>query len=128
MAALQRLDHFEMRHEEAFQAYLHRAILNRIRNEIRRTSGRPPTEEVTGEEMGTAPSPLDEVIALEILDRYTIALARLRDEERKAIQLRVDLGMDYEQVAAALGKPTADAARMAVTRALRALTLEMDRV
>ena len=126
--ALGRLDSFELRHESAFQAYLHTAILNRIKNEIRRVANRPAASGLDGTEPDQGASPLDEVIALEILDHYELALRRLDDEERQAIHLRVDLGRDYHEIAAALGKPSPDAARMAVTRALDALAREMERV
>ncbi len=37
------------------------------------------------------------------------------------------MDMDYQQLAEALGKPSADAARMAVSRALVRLAREMNR-
>jgi hypothetical protein len=40
----------------------------------------------------------------------------------------VELGYDYDELAAELGKPSAPAARMAVTRALARLAQEMGRV
>jgi tetratricopeptide (TPR) repeat protein len=71
-------------------------------------------------------------VALEELGRtqqaipcYERALASLKDDEREAIVLRVELGLDYEEMAAQLGKPTADAARMAVKRAIARLAHEM---
>jgi DNA-directed RNA polymerase specialized sigma24 family protein len=102
--------------------------VNRIRNEIRRIASRPATAAISGNEPHPGASPLDEVIALEILDRYAHALTRLRDEERHAIHLRVDLGCDYAKIADAMGKSSPDAARMAVTRALKSLQREMERV
>ena len=45
-------------------------------------------------------------------------MAALRPIDREAIIARVELGFTYEEVAAALGKPSANAARMAVERAL----------
>lgn len=126
--ALERLDAFELRHESAFQAYLHTAILNRIKNEFRRVASRPPSTEVSGREPDHAASPLDQVIALEIIEHYAVALGRLRDEERECIRLRVDMECDYDEIARLLNKPSTDAARMAVTRALDSLAREMDRV
>jgi RNA polymerase sigma-70 factor (ECF subfamily) len=61
-------------------------------------------------------------------ERYEAALASLSDDDREAIVARVELGGTYEEVAAALGKPTADAARMAVGRALLRLAEAMGRV
>jgi hypothetical protein len=39
---------------------------------------------------------------------------------------RIEMGMSYKEVASATNKPNADAARMAVSRALLKLATEMD--
>ena len=122
-----RLDRFESRHEGALQAYLRQAIVNRIRDEIRRTK-RSPTVTVLDENASDhGASPLETAIGAEALDRYEAALARLRPEEREAIVARVEMDGSYQDVAQALGKPSADAARMAVSRALLRLAEEMSR-
>ena len=71
--------------------------------------------------------PLESAIGIEALERYEAALARLRPEEREAIVARVEMDGSYQEVAQALGKPSADAARMAVSRALLRLAEEMSR-
>src|SRR5438128_11498962 len=43
---LRRLDAFEPRHVGAMQAYLRQAVLNRIRDEVRRIGRRPPPDEI----------------------------------------------------------------------------------
>jgi RNA polymerase sigma-70 factor (ECF subfamily) len=53
-------------------------------------------------------------------------LQRLRAEDRELIIARVELQQSYAQIAAGHGKASADAARMAVTRALMRLAEEMD--
>jgi RNA polymerase sigma-70 factor (ECF subfamily) len=73
-----------------------------------------------------AASPLEEAIGKEALERYEAALHRLRAEEREVIIARVELGQSYQQIAAGHGKASADAARMAVSRALVRLAEEMD--
>ena len=50
----------------------------------------------------------------------------LRPEEREVIIARVEMQQSYAQIAAAHGKASPDAARMAVTRALVRLAEEMD--
>ena len=70
---------------------------------------------------------LDLAIGSEAVERYDAALARLRPEEREAIVARVEMDCSYQEVAEALGKPSADAARMAVSRALLRLAEEMNR-
>jgi RNA polymerase sigma-70 factor (ECF subfamily) len=51
----------------------------------------------------------------------------LTEGERQAVVLRVELGLSYEEIAGQLEKPSADAARMAVTRAIARLAAEMRR-
>ncbi len=51
----------------------------------------------------------------------------LKPEEREAIIARIELGYSYEELAAALNKPTADAARKTAQRALVRLAEEMKR-
>ena len=72
-------------------------------------------------------SPLEAAIGVEAVERYEAALARLRPEEREAIVARIEMDGTYQDVARALGKPSADAARMAVSRALLRLAEEMSR-
>jgi DNA-directed RNA polymerase specialized sigma24 family protein len=54
-------------------------------------------------------------------------LERLRPDERETIIARIEMGLSYEELAAVLGKPTADAARKAAQRAVIRLAEEMDR-
>lgn len=126
--AIRRIDTFEPRHEGALQAYLRQAVLNRIRDEVRRTMRSPQTAPLDENEKDREASPLETAIGREAVDRYEAALARLRPEDREAIVARVEMDYSYEQVAQALGKPSPDAARMAVSRALLRLAEEMSRV
>jgi len=125
--AVKRIESFEPRHEGALQAYLRQAIVNRIRDEVRRSMRAPVTAVLDDNEADRAASPLDEAIGREAVERYEAALARLRPEEREAIVVRVEMDGSYHEVAQALGKPSADAARMAVSRALLRLAEEMSR-
>jgi RNA polymerase sigma-70 factor (ECF subfamily) len=123
-----RLDKFEPAREGALQAYLRQAVMNRIRDEIRRKARRPAHEELEGTgPADPARSPLEEAVGMEEIERYESALARLRPEEREAIILRVELGHSYEEVARLLEKPTSGAAHKATKRALVRLAEEMAR-
>jgi RNA polymerase sigma-70 factor (ECF subfamily) len=93
---------------------------------MRRALLRPPPEEVDSRLPHDGTSPLEAAIGSQTLERYEAALARLTDEEREAVVTRVEFGLSYAEVAEALGKPSADAARMAVVRALVKLAREMD--
>jgi RNA polymerase sigma factor (sigma-70 family) len=124
---VKRIDAFEPRHEGALQAYLRQAVMNRIRDEIRRSVRGPQSGVLDSNEPDRGASPLDEAIGAEAVERYEAALARLRPEEREAVVTRIEMDGSYATVAQALGKPSADAARMAVGRALLRLAEEMSR-
>jgi RNA polymerase sigma factor (sigma-70 family) len=125
---LRHINDFEPRHDGALQAYMRQALINRVRDEVRRVTRRPAAAGIDdGEEFADrAASPLDEAIGSEAVARYEEALQRLRDEEREMVIARVELQQSYAQIAAAFGKASPDAARMAVTRALVRLAEEMD--
>jgi RNA polymerase sigma-70 factor, ECF subfamily len=125
--AINRIDRFDARHEGALQAYLRQAVVNRIRDEIRRGKRSPVETPLDDNAADHAASPLELAIGAEALERYEAALARLRPEEREAIVARIEMDGTYQDVARALGKPSADAARMAVSRALLRLAEEMSR-
>jgi len=124
--SLRRLDHFDSRHEGALQAYLRQAVLNRIRDEARRFSRHPAPTELSESFQSGAASPLDIAIGREGVARYEAALQRLRPSDREAIIGRLELQHDYQELALILGKPNANAARVAVTRALARLMEQMD--
>ena len=126
--AVQRIGGFELRHAGALQAYLRQAIVNRIRDEIRHKGRLPMQAELDENQRDLSASPLEAAIGHEAVERYEAALARLRPEEREAIVGRVEMDSSYEELAQALGKPSADAARMATSRALLRLAQEMSRV
>jgi RNA polymerase sigma-70 factor (ECF subfamily) len=98
-----------------------------LRDELRRKGRRPDETDLDGLEIQGAQSPLEEAIGREAVDRYERALHRLRPEEQEAIIARVEMGYTYEELAEALGKPTADAARKAAQRAVMRLAEEMKR-
>jgi RNA polymerase sigma factor (sigma-70 family) len=121
---IQRLGAFEPRHDGAFQAFLRTALLNRIRDEIRRAHRRP-TDVLASDRPADGPSPIEEAIGSEALARYEAALQRLRPADREAIIARIELGLPYTEVARTLGKPSVAAAHVAVSRALLKLAKEM---
>jgi RNA polymerase sigma-70 factor (ECF subfamily) len=122
---LQRLHTFIPSHQGALQAYLRQAIANRVRDEIRRVRRRPVGVELGDGHCDPAPSPLERAIGSEGFERYEAALARLKPADREAIVARLELQQSYEEVAVALGKPNANAARVAVPRALARLVREL---
>jgi len=110
--------------EGAFQVYVRQILLNRIRDQVRRPQVIRSDADVP-EASDRAPSPLEEAIGRDTLERYEQALARLKPEDREAVVARVEMAGGYQELAGVLGKPSADAARMAVARALVRLAKEM---
>jgi RNA polymerase sigma factor (sigma-70 family) len=127
LQTFKRIGDFEPRRVGALQAYLRQAVLNRLRDELRRKGRQPRATELEGLEADGTQSPLEEAIGREAVERYENALQRLRPEEREAIIARVEMDYNYEELAQALGKPTPDAARKAAQRALVRLAEEMKR-
>jgi RNA polymerase sigma-70 factor (ECF subfamily) len=119
------IDGFQHRGEGALQAYLRQAVMNRIRDELRKASHRPESIELDPGLHSAAASPLESAIGTEAVERYEAALERLRIDDRELVIGRIELGLTYSEIAAAAGKPSANAARMAVARALMKLAEEM---
>ena len=116
--SVERIEEFENRWEGAFQAYLRQAILNRIRREIRTARRKPVHAEVDEALPDRASSPLEDTVGVEALDRYERGLARLRVSDRELVIARVEMDCSYREIALFLDKPSVDAARVAVGRAL----------
>jgi RNA polymerase sigma-70 factor (ECF subfamily) len=127
LGTLKQLDRFEHRGDGALQAYLRQAVMNRIRNELRRLAARGATHTLDSGMRDDGTSPLEAAIAQETLDRYDAALDRLKPEEREAVVSRIEFDLSYAELAEVLDKPSPDAARMAVVRALVRLAEEMNR-
>jgi RNA polymerase sigma-70 factor (ECF subfamily) len=123
--AFKHIDRFDVRGQGALQGYLRQALVNRIRDEIRRVNRRAEAVELDLHLQDEAPSPLEQAIGREALERYEQALNRLRPEDREVIVGRIELGLTYDELADATGKPSANAARMAAERALFRLAKEM---
>ena len=127
LQTFKRIEDFEPRRVGALQAYLRQAVLNRLRDELRRKARRPEAIDLDDIEDVAARSPLEEAIGRQAVEDYEEALGRLRPEEREAIIARVEIGYTYEELADALGKPSAEAARKTARRALLRLAEEMNR-
>lgn len=125
MRTMQGLDRVEVRGPGGFQAYVRQAVLNRIRDQVRWASRRQGQEELSEDLSDSAPSPLEHAIGNAVLDRYERALAGLDQEDQELLHLRIELDFDYAEIAAMTGRPSRDATRMAVQRALARLAKAM---
>jgi len=126
LRALHRVESFEPERAGAFLAYLRRIILNAVRDELRRAARRPRPETLPEELVDPAPSLVEQAIGREAMAAYEAALARLGDRQQEAVILRIEFGLTYEEIAEAIGSPSANAARMTVSRALLRLAEVMD--
>ena len=126
IGTLRQIDVFEYRADAGLQAYLRQAVMNRIRNEIRRASRHPAPDPLGSAREDPGPSPLEALLGKQTVEAYDAALAQLDPQEREAIIGRVELGFSYAELAKALDRPSADAARMAVGRALLKLARHLN--
>lgn len=121
VGTLDHLESFVPAHEGAFFAYLRRALMNRILDEIRHVQRRPGRDALPEDLADSAKSPLEQLVDRETLDRYERALAQLSDEQQEAVVMRIEMGLPYRDIASAQGRPSENAARLFVVRALARL-------
>jgi RNA polymerase sigma factor (sigma-70 family) len=127
LKTFRRLGEIDVEHEGALQAYLRQAVMNRIRDHVRTAARRPVVSALDSHHPSTAASPLEAAIGAEAMERYERALAALKPDDRAAIIGRIELDYTNDELAVALNKPSANAARMSVERALVRLATEMRR-
>ena len=121
LSTFRRLEDFEPRHDGALMAYLRQAVANRIRSELRRkTPVVDASVDLDGLE-SELPSPLEAVVGRDAFARYETALAQLDEDDRAAVIGRFEMGYSYDALARAMDRPSADAARKVVERAVRRL-------
>lgn len=123
---LRRLDAFEPRHVGAMQAYLRQSVINRIRDEVRRIGRRPPPSELPEDLTSDDTSPLEAAVQAEAYQKYRDALAALPPRDRSIVVARIEAQWSFAEIAQRFGMRTPDAARMAVSRALRRLTERLE--
>jgi RNA polymerase sigma factor (sigma-70 family) len=123
-----RLRWFEPRRDGALLGYLRRALLNRVRDQFRHVARHPGSAPLDPRHAYEGDSPLEQAIKQQSREQYLRALKRLRAEDRNVIVARLELGYSYEQLALIVDRPSPEAARLAVRRALLRLAKEMERV
>jgi len=131
LAALQGFNRFELRDEAALIHWLSVLAENRIRDaaDFHHADKRHPGREVplvlpggSGsihvDPASTGPGPADGVALGEDVQRLEAALDGLPEDLREIILLRNYANMEWKAIAAKVGKPSGDAARMAHGKAL----------
>jgi RNA polymerase sigma-70 factor, ECF subfamily len=124
---LKRLDQFEPRHVGAMQAYLRQSVINGIRDEVRRIGRQPPPIELPEDAPSDRESPLEAAIQAEAYERYRDARTHLQSRDRELMVARVEVQWSYAEITHRFAFPSIDAARMAVSRALRRLAKQLSR-
>lgn len=120
VATVRKLEEFEPQHEAALTIYLRQSYMNRVRDEIRRVGRRPAHDDLDDADQlpSTQESPLGRLVGQHEYERYEEALAMLTPLEREAVIGRLELHYSFQELADVWGKPTADAARKFVQRAV----------
>ena len=118
LRALGNIDSFEPTRPGSFLAYLHQILLNRVRDAILRDNRRRNREEAAVETLLQREEILEKSLGVGSLSAYESALDRLDAEQQQAVILRVEFGFRYPEIARVLGRPSTNAVRMQVTRAL----------
>src|SRR5687767_15748686 len=70
LQTFKRIDAFESRHPGALQAYLRQAVLNRLRDELRRKARTPPRVDSADLDLELRGSRLEETMGLETMAAY----------------------------------------------------------
>jgi RNA polymerase sigma factor (sigma-70 family) len=124
---LRNLATFEPQRSGALHGYLRTAVMHRIFDELRHAHRVPMGVSLDENLTSARPSPYELAVEQEDRDIFEAALAELREEDRELIIARVEWGLSYDDLAAALGKPTANAARVGTRRAVLRLAEVMNR-
>lgn len=124
VAALGRIGSIEPERDGLLR-YLQTAILNRVRTSVRNAANRQRKLSVDLDPAPGVESPFDAYVSRENQAKYERGLARLNPEEQDLIIGRIELQMSYGELAIHVGKPSADAARMACKRAIERLANSM---
>ena len=118
---LGRLDSIDASLRGSLLAYLRCAVLNQIRDEIRRAQRRPHLAGLSPDLPSRDRDPIEIVISRETLQRYNAALAQLPCDQQEAFIMRIEMDCGFREIAEALGRPSAESARMLVRRAIQTL-------
>ena len=124
--ALPRLTTWESQGRGALRAFLRKAVANQIVDEIRKARRRMGSPALLEGLPDSTPSPLARVIQDESVRKLRAALARLSESDRKLLAARFGSGYRYNDIATLLNRPTANAARVAVERAVERLAKIMN--
>jgi len=120
LRAVSHLDGFDPHRPGAFTAWLRQIFQNLMHDELRRSQARGGRAQRVDVD-ALAPQDVATSVGAESLASYQSALETLPEDLREAVVLSVEFGLSHEELAVAVGAPSANAARMRVSRALARL-------
>ncbi|HEY1304309.1 MAG TPA: sigma-70 family RNA polymerase sigma factor [Vicinamibacterales bacterium] len=109
----------------SFRAYTRRTAKNHVIDRVRQVLRRPVSDELP-EVADSKPGPDAQMEEARFRADVRTALDRLTRSERRLITARFNREWSYAAIADKLGKPSADAARVAVHRACKRLLADLD--
>ena len=127
LKTLGRLPRVQFADAEALAAYMRQALRNRLCDLYRESHRRPALEPLDESMCRREESPLDRLLREETVLKVRGALRRLPPATSRAVVLRIVAGRSFANVARAVDRPSPDAARVAVRRALDQLGKTMVR-
>ena len=126
--SLAHLRTLQPRGPQSLLSYFKTIILNQIRDYVRQSVLRPAGEldEAAEQRLGSDPSPLEQLLGQEVLERYQRGLMSLSEDDQHLVLAAVELTLSDAEIAELFEKPSIDAARMARGRALARLARAME--
>jgi RNA polymerase sigma-70 factor (ECF subfamily) len=125
---MNKLDAFECRHPGALLAYLRTILRNLIIDHVRARRHQPQQVSLEDRHADRGLSPLERVLDGEQIELYEAALARLKPRDAALVTLRLEEHLGHDDIAAELGLPSSNTARVAVKRAVLRLAHEMSKL
>ena len=125
---MNKLDAFECRHPGALLAYLRTILRNLIIDQVRIRRHQPQQVSLEDRHADRGLSPLQRVLDDEQIELYEAALARLKPRDAALVTLRLEAQLGHDQIAAELGLPSGNTARVAAKRAVLRLAREMSKL
>lgn len=116
---------FEYKGEWSLQAYLRTAVINEIRQQIRKRLRIPDMAALPDDLQAQSECPHETAVGKEVFARYDAALDSLTAIEREAVIAWVELGCSYKEIMLLVDRRSVDAARMFVVRALEKVARAM---
>lgn len=122
LRALRHLDEFASSGSGSFLAYLRQILLNEVRAELRKHRRRGDSVDIDEANPADAgDSVVENLIGHERLRAYERALGALERHQQEIVVMRLEFGMSYAEIGFETGG-SADAVRMTLARALKAMT------